>query len=460
MTFSADGKFAAIRGQNSDFCIFDLASGKLQIRHHPSVALGGIRLSPEGRYFVAYQNLPPKEGHLPSAPDTQLPMRELPNIEASSEEGYLPYVFDTQTKKEIKPKELPVALPYLFFFPGKKKLVFGKKVETWIKERNLQDEKGKPIAETWNNQFNRNWNHLQMSMDGRFIAIHRYVEPEANERLTLQIWDTKSGRLLTHLPTASPRLPSRTSVWFSPDSRFLITDVNGITQIREIASGAERFQFPKGHLRNGISSLTFTPDYRGLLSGGEDTQILLWDFTLRSPDGVWRTVKHSPQRQKELWNLVRDEDGREVHRAIWELIADPSGTIKFLSEKLQPIEKPDLKQITRLIQQTDSDLFAEREKAFADLIKIGDLALPMIREAFQKPAYPEHKRRLEKLLAILENPVLSGEKLQAVRGIEILERINTPEAKTLLEKLSKGVPESYLTQEARFACERMKPKQN
>ena len=42
------------------------------------------------------------------------------------------------------------------------------------------------------------------------------------------------------------------------------------------------------------------------------------------------------------------------------------------------------------------------------------------------------------------------------RGIEILERLNTPDAKTFLAELAKGEPTARLTKEAKASLERMR----
>ena len=68
---------------------------------------------------------------------------------------------------------------------------------------------------------------------------------------------------------------------------------------------------------------------------------------------------------------------------------------------------------------------------------------------------PEVRRRLERLLQVLEGVVASGERLQAVRAVEVLEQIGTAEAKQLLQSLASGAPGARLTQEAKASLERL-----
>ena len=59
------------------------------------------------------------------------------------------------------------------------------------------------------------------------------------------------------------------------------------------------------------------------------------------------------------------------------------------------------------------------------------------------------------LLDRLERGPLSPETLRALRAVEVLERLGTPEAKRCLEGLAKGVPAAPQTREARAALGRL-----
>ena len=97
----------------------------------------------------------------------------------------------------------------------------------------------------------------------------------------------------------------------------------------------------------------------------------------------------------------------------------------------------------------------QRRHAEQELEKLNDLAELAIRKALADPPSIEVRRRLEKLLARLDTPLLSGVQLQATRVTTLLERIGTKEARELLEEYAKGAPAARLTREAKASLERL-----
>ena len=65
--------------------------------------------------------------------------------------------------------------------------------------------------------------------------------------------------------------------------------------------------------------------------------------------------------------------------------------------------------------------------------------------------YPELQRLLEKL----QGPTLDPARLRAVRAVEVLEQIASPEAVALLRRLAEGAPHAGLTREAKAALARL-----
>jgi hypothetical protein len=71
----------------------------------------------------------------------------------------------------------------------------------------------------------------------------------------------------------------------------------------------------------------------------------------------------------------------------------------------------------------------------------------------------EARRRTEQLLAKVQKE-LTGEALRALRAVEVLEHIGTPEASRVLESLAKGAPGARLTGEAKASLDRLAKRQS
>ena len=83
-----------------------------------------------------------------------------------------------------------------------------------------------------------------------------------------------------------------------------------------------------------------------------------------------------------------------------------------------------------------------------------------LRAALRKPPTLEARMRLERLLEKLEGVELTAEELQAVRAVEVLERIGTAEARKVLDTLTRQEISGVLSREAKGALDRLGRKKN
>lgn len=198
-----------------------------------------------------------------------------------------------------------------------------------------------------------------------------------------------------------------------------------------------------------VDSIAFSPDGRYLATGNADTTVLIWD--------LWNFGNDFPVPEKitaetvrEHWNAL-DGEVNKLDGRIRLLCTRPDLTVALLQEKLTPDEKPDAGKLASLLRDLGSERFVIRERATKELAQLGELVGPELRLQREQVKDEDARTRIEAILSQIETPFPSGERLRAYRGIEILERIDTPEAKELLKKLSRGAPEAALTREAKAA---------
>jgi HEAT repeat protein len=119
---------------------------------------------------------------------------------------------------------------------------------------------------------------------------------------------------------------------------------------------------------------------------------------------------------------------------------------------VRPVEPEQLK---KLIENLDSGNHIDRERAAAELERLGEQAGPALKKAAESPS-PEVRRRAERLLAKLDWPTVTGDEARAIRVVELLERLATAPAQKLLAELAGGAASSRLTREAAAALRRLK----
>jgi dipeptidyl aminopeptidase/acylaminoacyl peptidase len=275
---------------------------------------------------------------------------------------------------------------------------------------------------------------------------------------TLQLWELASRRMRQTI-TWSGR-GSFLGAALAPDGRTAATARgddsirrhNPAIQLWDLATGKELRSW-QGFFSD-VSCLAFSPDGRSLASGHRDGTILVWnvgEVAGRQDDAEARPDERWIQA---WWSDLGSEDAGKAYRAIGQLAAAPGPTMTWLRDQVQPAREIPAGELRTIIADLDSADFSRRQAASKRLAALADRARPALRAALKTDLSAEQRRRIEEALATLAG-VPAANTLRDLRWVEVLERIGTPEARQVLEKLAKGAPESRLTREAEGTLERL-----
>jgi WD40 repeat protein len=289
--------------------------------------------------------------------------------------------------------------------------------------------------------------------DGNVLAASsRYKDRTTRRSFGLRLYDRATGQLL--LEFARHQHARVTAIAYSPDGRTLVTgDSDHLVRLWEIASGKECGRF-WGH-DGEVLCVAFSEDGRTVVSGSSDTSLLVWDVTGRAHQAALDQTEFAQRQIELLWADLANKDAVRAFRAGWQLMAGSKRTVVLLREHLRPITAVGDAHIAELIQNLDSNSFIVRRRADEELARLGELAEPAMRKALLGRPGLEVCRRLEQRLQDLSGPETSLPRLQALRAVQVLERINSPESRRLLMELAAGTPQARLTREAKASLERL-----
>jgi hypothetical protein len=287
---------------------------------------------------------------------------------------------------------------------------------------------------------------LAFAPDGQTVASFN------TSRLTVSLWDVRTGKKTQVLPVPFPGM-DRTRLAFSPDSRVLATADRESETVRLWEARSGKLLGQLAGQQEGVHSLAFSPDGRLLASGGANSTVLVWDVKTPQPAAPVSSVVRTHKEMDDLWTGLAASWERQAYQAVWDLTTSPSLSVPLLRDRLKPATTVDRQRLSRLVADLDDKRFETRKKAAEELEALGDPAEEALTKLLTGQPALEVRQRAESILKKLA--ASRPERLRPLRAVEVLEHIGTSEARLVLDRLAQGAPENRLTSEAQAAFRRL-----
>jgi WD40 repeat protein len=155
------------------------------------------------------------------------------------------------------------------------------------------------------------------------------------------------------------------------------------------------------------------------------------------------------------WGRLADGDASCAWVAIRRLIAVKDRAVSLLGSRLRPVVVVPVKKMEQWARDLDNDSYVVRERATELLHEAGSVARPVLKRALAASPSPEAQRRIQDLLGRTSAPTTPDE-IRMLRALEVLEEIDSPAARGVLQKMAGGDPEARATRVAQVALARLR----
>jgi RNA polymerase sigma factor (sigma-70 family) len=293
---------------------------------------------------------------------------------------------------------------------------------------------------------------LVFSPDGRTLAtVGNGVVPDIYAQhlqdRQVRLWDLTTAKVLHKLDAAAP-------LAFSPDGKTLLSaGAKGSIRFWNTATGKVEHDIQGPQVR--VTALAVAPDAKVLVSGGADTTALIWQWPDLGNAGPPANGKVRPEELEALWTDLASDNPTVGYRAIGAMLAAPKQAVACLQGHLKPAAAVDPQRLTQFIADLNSDQFKVRQQATNELEKLGERAAPALKRALAGKPTLEAQQRVERLLEILKVRGSSPETLRVIRACAVLEAVNTPQTRKVLQVLAAGAADDLGTQEAQATLARL-----
>jgi PQQ-like domain len=287
---------------------------------------------------------------------------------------------------------------------------------------------------------------MAFTPDGRRLAV-AYITTtrDGDQQKNLLVVEPESGRELLRvgpLPNGSgPRLA------LAPDGRTVAWAVEHEVRVYELLTGQMRGKFAAPNLE--AHAVGLSGDGRTMAVAGAGWPVILWDLS-----GESEPARLQPEEWDAAWRDLAGSDALKAYRSARRMRRTPAEAVRFLTGRLKPAASPDAAVLARAVAALDAPAFVDRQKASKDLRALGELAIPELTRVLDSTDSAEVRERIETLLKQGHKP--TPEAIRAVRAVELLDWLRTPDARSLLSTLAGGAEGALQTREAIAARDRSK----
>jgi hypothetical protein len=291
---------------------------------------------------------------------------------------------------------------------------------------------------------------IALSPDGRTLAA-------PDDKGTVWLRDPSNADAP---PARLPHPEPIESLLFSPDSRTVLTwgTSSGAARLVDAASGSERHRWDRGAEGRRLLA-AFSPDGRALAMAMPDNSILLHDTAAPTKASSLATSGRADGPLGAGWDALGSLDVNRAASAFRAMRGAGPRAVAFLVDRFRPApaETRDAERLDAAIRELDHDDVAVRERATSRLSDMDPAIEPILLRALDATRSPEVDARVGLILSrwndLLRIP--AGEPLSRYRAIRVLERIDTPDARSLLRRLRDSAPSLRERRAALSALDRL-----